>query len=274
MKTVEELIVLGKSKIHSDHAKMLLASLLNKNPLELLTCLDQEVSEEIVEIYKAKIIELTKEKPIQYVIGNVNFYGEEFLVNEKTLIPRFETEELVENTIFYLDEFFLTKELRVADLGCGTGCIGLTLKRLIPSLDITLVDISEGALEVASKNAKDKNLDVSIVKSNFLENVDGKFDVIVSNPPYIREDEEIEKQVKENEPHLALYGGKDGLDCYRQILSQCKNKLSEKFMIAFEIGYQQREELVNLIHQELGNVRIICKKDLSNKDRMIFVFNN
>lgn len=269
---VEDLIVYGKSKIHSQHAKMLLAALLNVNPLELLNYLDREVSEEIVEKYKQKVLELSNNRPIQYVIGNVNFYGEEFIVNESTLIPRFETEELVESTIMYLDEFFPSKDLRVVDLGTGTGCIGLTLKRLIPTLDMTLVDISDKALDIAKQNAEKQKLDVSIKKSNFLEDVDGKFDIIISNPPYIKDNEPIEEIVKNNEPHLALYAGEDGLDCYRMILKQCKSKLNSKFLIAFEIGYQQKQPLAELIRQELGDVRIFCKKDLSGRDRMIFIF--
>ena len=172
----------------------------------------------------------------------------------------------------YLDEFFENKNLKVVDLGTGTGCIGLTLKKLIPSLDMTLVDISDNALEMARQNQEKKGLDVTIIKSNFLEQVSGPFDIIISNPPYIKEGEEIESIVKENEPSLALYGGKDGLDCYRTILNQCKSKLNPKFMIAFEIGCNQREELLKLIHQELGDVKVICKKDLSNRDRMIFIF--
>jgi len=157
---VDELIVYGKSKIHSHHAKMLLAALLNVNSLELLNYLDEEVPENVEKEFKEKVAELVKNRPIQYVIGNVNFYGEEFIVNESTLIPRFETEELVENTMIYLDEFFDTKNLKVVDLGTGTGCIGLTLKKLIPSLDMTLVDISENALEIAKQNKEKKGLDV------------------------------------------------------------------------------------------------------------------
>ena len=195
---VEDLIVYGKSKVHSEHAKMLLAALLNVNSLELLNYLDKEVPEDV----------------------------------EKAL----------------------------------------TLKKLIPSLTMTLVDISDNALEMARKNQEEKGLDVSIIKSNFLEEVPGTFDIIVSNPPYIKEGEEIEEIVKENEPSIALYGGPDGLDSYRTILHQCKEKLNPKFMIAFEIGCNQREAITQLIYQELGDVRVICKKDLSNRDRMIFIF--
>lgn len=269
---VEDLIVYGKSKIHSEHAKMLLAALLNVNSLELLNHLNEIVPEEIEQAFKTKIEELIKNRPIQYVIGTVNFYGEEFLVNESTLIPRFETEELVENTLAYIEEFFETKELNVIDLGTGTGCIGLTLKRLIPNLKMTLVDISEEALDIARKNQEKMGLEVQILKSNFLEQVSGTFDIIISNPPYIKEGEPIEAVVKENEPSLALYAGPDGLDCYRTILKQVHQKLSSKFMIAFEIGCEQRKTLTDLIYEELENVQVICKKDLSNRDRMIFVF--
>lgn len=269
---VEDLIIYGKSKVHSQHAKMLLAILMGVNPLELLMMLDREVSEDIVLKYKEKIEELAKSQPIQYVVGNVNFYGEEFVVNKSTLIPRFETEELVENTMIYLDEFFDTKELKVIDLGTGTGCIGLTLKHLIPSLDVTLVDISEDALTVAKENATKKHLDVTIKKSDFLDEIDGQFDIIISNPPYIKTNEEIDPIVRDNEPHLALYAGEDGLDCYRKILKTCKKNLKNKFMLAFEIGCDQREAVTNLIKEEFDSVSIVAKKDLSGRDRMIFVF--
>ena len=123
--TVEELIIYGKSKIHSDLAKMLLADLLNINSLELLNNLDKVVDKEIEEEYKEKV-ELVKVKnPIQYVIGNVNFYGNIFEVNKNVLIPRFETEELVENTLYYINNYFNPYDLSIIDLGTGSGCIGI-----------------------------------------------------------------------------------------------------------------------------------------------------
>ena len=134
--TVEELIVYGKSKVSSTHAKMLLANLLNKNPLELLNYLDDTVEESIIEKYKHQLEEIVNNKPIQYIMGTTNFYGYEFIVNNSTLIPRFETEELVEKTLLYINELFPNKNIDIVDLGTGTGCIGITLKKLLPTLDI------------------------------------------------------------------------------------------------------------------------------------------
>lgn len=270
---VEDLIVLGKMRVHSDYAKMILADLLGMNSLELVFHLEDEVSDEIKEVYLEKLKLLEEAKPVQYVIGNVSFCGLELLVDERVLIPRFETEELVENTLKYIADFFPGEVVSIVDLGCGSGAIGLALKdRLKRKASVTLVDISDDALEVARENARRLNLFVEFIKSDMLDQVNGTFDVIISNPPYIREEEEIEEIVKNNEPHLALYGGQDGLDCYRKILSTCRKNLKKKFLLAFEIGYLQQEEVKKLVREYLGDVEIVCKKDLSGKDRMIFVF--
>lgn len=274
LKTVEDLIVYGKSKVHSTHAKMLLANLLDKNPLELLNYLDREVSSDIIEKYLNQLEALSNNKPIQYVIGTSNFYGNDYIVNEHTLIPRFETEELVENTLKYMEELFPNKPLKVIDLGCGTGCIGITIKKKKPSSSVTLVDISEETLKVAQENARRLETEVTIINSDYFSNIKDKFDVVISNPPYIKEDEEIEDIVKNNEPHLALYAGKDGLDAYRQILSTIKDHLNNQYLIAFEIGYTQKEEAINLIRENLPNSTIIAKQDMQGRDRMIFAYKN
>ena len=126
--TVDNLLFFTKQHIHSDHAKILLAELLNKNPLELLTCLEETVPEETVEIYKKEVMALEEGKPLQYVIGNVNFYGNKFYINENVLIPRFETEELVEKTINYISDYF-DKKIDIVDIGTGSGCIAISLKK-------------------------------------------------------------------------------------------------------------------------------------------------
>lgn len=270
--TVEELIVYGKKLVHSTHAKILLADLLGINSLELLNYLDKKVEEEIVELYKKKVEALREKKPIQYVIGNVNFYGNKFIVNENVLIPRFETEELVENTINFIDEIFPTKDLKVIDLGTGSGCIGITLKKKIPSLDVTLLDISPKALETAEYNAKNLEAEVTLIENDMLENINKKYDIIISNPPYIKEDEEIEDIVKNNEPHLALYAGIDGLDCYKKILHEAPNCVNERFLIAFEIGETQTEDITSLAKSVFPQATIISKKDMQGRNRMIFIY--
>lgn len=271
--TVEELIVYGKGKTSSDHANMLLSSYLDVNPLELLTILDKEVDSDIEKLYKSSLEALKENKPIQYVIGNVNFYGLKFIVNKNVLIPRFETEELVGQVVEYTKDLNKDK-IRILDLGCGSGAIGLTLKSILKDSEVTLTDISKDALEVAKLNANNLNLDVTFIESDWFSNVKlEQYDIIVSNPPYIRTDEEIEEIVKNNEPSLALYGGVDGLDCYRKILANIKPYLNNKFLIAFEIGESQKEEIYDIVNKYLKDIEITCKKDLYGRNRMIFVRN-
>lgn len=271
--TVEELIVYGKGKTSSDHAKMLLSSYLDVNPLGLLTILDKEVDSDIEKLYKSSLEALKENKPIQYVIGNVNFYGLKFIVNKNVLIPRFETEELVEQVVEYAKSLNKDK-IKILDLGCGSGAIGLTLKSILKDSEVTLTDISKEALEVAKLNANNLNLDVTFIESDWFSNVGlDKYDIIVSNPPYIRTDEEIEEIVRDNEPSLALYGGVDGLDCYRKILANIKPYLNDKFLIAFEIGESQKEEIYDIVNKYLKDIEITCKKDLYGRNRMIFVRN-
>lgn len=270
--TIEELLVFGKSCIHSDHAKLLLADLLELNPLELLNHLHDEVDVEKSERYKKEVTALKEGRPLQYVIGNVNFYGNQFMVDERVLIPRFETEQLVEEVCKYI-EMFPTKDIKVLDIGCGSGVIGLTLKKKFPQLSVDLLDISKDALDVAKENAHNLGLDVHFIESDLFSNVSEKYDVIISNPPYIRKNEEIEQIVKDNEPAIALYGGVDGLDYYIRILEEIKNYLNDEFLIAFEIGYQQADAIIEITKEHLDNVNITKKQDLSEKDRMLFIEN-
>ena len=271
--TVDNLLFFAKQHIHSDHAKILLAELLNKNPLELLTCLGEVVSEEQVEIYKKEVFALQEGKPLQYVIGNVNFYGNKFYINENVLIPRFETEELVENTTNFIKQFF-TEPVDIIDLGCGSGVIGLTLEKKVSTKSVDLIDISEKALEVTKINCENLLSKANLIQSDMFQNITKKYDVIVSNPPYIKTTESIEDIVLNNEPHLALFAGDDGLDCYRKIIKELPNHMNDRCLVAFEIGMTQGESLKQLIKETLGEVKIEIKKDLSEKDRMLFIFKN
>ena len=271
--TVEDLIIYGKKYQHSDHAKLILAELLNLNPLELLNYLQVEVSQTTQDKYKKSIIALSEGKPLQYVLGNVNFYGQKFEINENVLIPRFETEELVENTINYINKFF-TKPVDIIDLGCGSGVIGLTLEKKVSTNSVDLIDISDKALEVTHKNCGNLNSKATIIKSDMFENVNKQYDIIISNPPYIKTEEEIETIVKNNEPHIALYAGVDGLDCYKKILSTIKKHMKDKCLIAFEIGMTQANDITKLANEYLPDCKVEVKKDLSEKDRMLFIFKN
>lgn len=270
---IEDLLVLGKNYCHSDHAKILLAELIGKNPLELLNYLDEIVPIETVELYKKEVKALQEGKPLQYVMGYVNFYGNRFVIDERVLIPRYETEELVENTIDHINKYF-QYPVDIIDLGCGSGVIGLTLEKKVPTKSVDLIDISEDALKITHKNCGNLNSKANIIQSDYFENVDKKYDIIISNPPYIKENEEIEEIVKNNEPHIALYAGEDGLDSYKKILASVKNHMKEKCLIAFEIGQSQKNDIINIVNEYLDNVKIECKKDLSGRDRMLFILKN
>lgn len=215
-------------------------------------------------------IRLLKEgKPVQYIVGNVDFYGNIINVNENTLIPRFETELLVQKTIKYIREYF-NKKVSILDIGTGSGCIAITLRKEL-DCNVDGVDISTGALEIAKENNKINNTDVNFYESDVFSNVSCKYDVIISNPPYIAYDEEIMDIVYNNEPHTALFADNNGLYFYDKILSECESYLNEKFIIAFEIGYKQSLDIKNMAYKYLDNIDVITEKDYSDKDRYVFI---
>lgn len=271
--TIEELLIFGKSHCHSDHAKILLAEIINKNPLELLNYLEEKIPEKQSELYKKAIIALEEGQPLQYILGHVNFYGNQFEIDERVLIPRYETEQLVEETINYINKYF-NKPIDIVDLGCGSGVIGLTLEKKLLTKSVDLIDISKEALEVTHKNCENLNSKANILENNFLQGINKQYDLIISNPPYIKTTEEIEEIVKNNEPHLALYAGEDGLDCYKAILKDCSKNMKKKCLIAFEIGPTQAEKIKEIANKYLTNIKMIVKKDLSDRDRMLFILKN
>ena len=207
--------------------------------------------------------------PVQYIVGNVDFYGNTISVNKNVLIPRFETELLVEKTIKYINKYF-DKKVDILDIGTGSGCIAITLNKEVDS-SVTAVDISDSALSVARENNKLNNTNVNFYKSDVFSDVKGKYDIIISNPPYISYDEEIMDVVYNNEPHSALFADNNGLYFYDKILSECIDYLNSKFIIAFEIGYKQGDNVKKLAYRYLDNIDVYVEKDYSDKDRFVFI---
>ena len=208
----------------------------------------------------------------QYIVGNVDFYGNIINVDSRVLIPRFETELLVEKTIHYVENLF-NRKVSILDIGTGSGCIAITLKKEI-DCDVVASDISLDAIDVARENAINNMVDILFVNSDIFSNIEDKFDVIISNPPYISYDEEIDDMVKNNEPSLALYASNDGVYFYDKILSECAKYLNDRFLIAFEIGYTQGDRIVKLVYKYLGDdVNVRVEKDYSNRDRFVFIWN-
>ena len=208
----------------------------------------------------------------QYIVGNVDFYGNIINVDDRVLIPRFETELLVEKTVSYINKLF-NKKVKILDMGTGSGCIAISLKKLV-DCDMSASDISCDALDVARENAINNEVDINFINSDIYSNIDVKFDCLISNPPYISYDEEIEDVVRNNEPHLALYAKEEGMHFYRNILEQASNYLEDRFLIAFEIGYTQGNKVRNLAYKYLGeDINVSVEKDYSDKDRFVFIWN-
>lgn len=211
-------------------------------------------------------------EPVQYIVGDVDFYGNIIKVNKNVLIPRRETEELVEKILKRIQVF---DNPVIADIGTGSGAIAITLAKKLNTL-VYASDISLKALEVAKENVATNKVDVTFFEGDMLKpyiknNI--KLDVIVSNPPYIKKDEKIEDIVKNNEPHLALYAKNNGLEFYDSILKNASYVLKDKYLIAFEIGMDQGKNIEALAKKYLSNSIVEIEKDLSGKDRFIFVYN-
>lgn len=218
------------------------------------------------------IEKLKKGMPVQYIVGNVDFYGYKINVNKNVLIPRFETEELVSKTIKLIKKYF-DEKINLLDIGTGSGCIAITMKKELKNINVTAVDISEKALNVAINNAKENNCEINFIQSDVFEKIHDKYDVIISNPPYISHDEEIEEIVINNEPHLALYAKNNGLYFYEKIISESNKYLNKKNIIAFEIGYLQAEEIKKIAFSFFPNSEVLVEKDLQGRDRFVFIIN-
>ncbi len=236
--------------------------------------MNEEIEEDIINKFNDIFNKyLYDNKPVQYLIGYSTFYGYDFIVNEDVLIPRFETEELVENVLYRYDRHFKGQKVDVCDLACGSGCIGVTLSLEEKNMNVIASDISEAALTVAKKNNEKLGGSVKFLQGDMLEPLKGyKFDIFVSNPPYIPNDELVDPLVKDNEPNIALFGGSDGMKFYDIILRGVKPLLKEKAMIAFEHGFDKREEMIALSNKYFPGSKVEVLKDLEGKDRMTFIY--
>jgi len=254
--------------------KAFIFELCNEENVNLYLEMDNEALKSIEEKYEDGVKRLLNDEPMNYVLGYSYFYGYKMLVNKDVLIPRYETEELVGLILSKYDEFMSKKKIDVCDVGTGSGAIGIALKKEEVNMNVYASDISIEALEKAKENAKLNNADITYLCGSMLDpyienNI--KVDILVSNPPYIKNDETLENSVKDYEPHVALFGGNDGLKFYREIFEKAHLILKENAMLFFEMGYDQKENLTALARKYFTDAYIEVFKDINGKDRMLMI---
>lgn len=275
--TIQENLRLGIKNLKEESisepvlkARLLLCYILNLKKEDLVIYENKEVSSKNEEEYEKNIQKLIEGYPLQYITRHQEFMKLDFYVDENVLIPRADTEITVEGVILYCKNV-KKDNIRILDLCTGSGVVAISIGKYIKNCEIVAVDISKNALEIA-KNNETKNgvQNITWVLSNLFDKVEGKFDIIVSNPPYIKKDviPTLEKEVQK-EPIIALDGGQDGLDFYREIIKKAPNYLKEEGAIFLEIGYDQKEDVLDIINETKRYKEVISKKDLSGNDRMI-----
>ena len=262
----EELIRQGEE---AESLSFVYRSLKNLSFTDFVFALQQEVTEEEEVFVKGIFQQLAAHKPAQYIIGHADFFGMQLTVDGRGLIPRPETEELVELILVENPE----TNMSVLDIGTGSGAIALALAKNRPNWSVTAADISQEALDLASENAKNQNLQIFLKKSDCFTEISEKYDIIVSNPPYIsREDaSEVGLNVLYSEPHLALFADEDGLAIYRRISEDAKDYLKDGGKIYLEIGYKQGQSVPELFRKHLPEKRVRTLKDQFGQDRMVVV---
>lgn len=268
---------LEESNVYSEAAQVLLLELANTNSADLYRDYDQEIPAEILEKFNSGVERLSTGEPLAYILGYQWFYGRKFKVGKDVLIPRCETEELVANILIDIDNYFPRGKIKIADIGTGCGEIGITIDLEEPRVEMIGSDISEDALKVAKENAKLLKANVEYLWGDMLEPLiekKVKLDVLISDPPYIPREQKIDASVKDYEPHVALFGGEDGLYFYRKLLSKAKEVLNNRSFMAFEIGYDQKEALLALANEYFPKSKKEVLKDIEGKDRMLFIYQN
>ena len=257
-------------------AKILLSHILGITKEKLIINGENEINDKISKLYLEKIELLKNHEAIQYIINNQEFMGFDFYVDNNVLIPQPDTENLVEEVLTIINSLkkeFKEKNMYVLDLCTGSGAIAISLSKILDSNRILVYgsDISDKALKIAEENAMQNCSKVVFLKSDIFKNINEsyKFDIIVSNPPYIETKtiEGLSEEVRK-EPHIALDGGEDGLYFYKQIINNAKKYLNPNGYLAFEIGYNQKKLVEDLLEKN-GYKNIYSKKDLSGNDRVI-----
>ena len=253
-----------------------LVEIAQRERYDLYANFDEEMPKDLEEEFSDGMKRILANEPMAHVLGYSWFYGYKMIANPTVLIPRPETEELCANVLSRIDEIFKdNKKIMCADIGCGSGAIAITLKNEEKKVEMVATDISLEALETAKENAQRNNAEITFYDGDMLEpiiNENIKLDVLVCNPPYIPEDEEMEASVVEFEPHVALFGGEDGLKFYRSVFRDCKKVLKEKSFMAFEMGWNQKAKMEGLLKEYLPEAKYEIIKDMSGKDRMLLVY--
>ena len=262
----EKLIVQGEE---AESLSFVYRSLKNLSFTDFIFTLQKEVTEEEKQFVEEIYTKLAAHIPAQYIIGSAEFFGMQLKVDERVLIPRPETEELVEVILSENPK----DNLKVLDIGTGSGAIALALAKNRPDWSVTAADISQDALNLAMENAKAQYLNLSFIKSDCFSEISAKYDIIVSNPPYIsREDqEEVGLNVLHSEPHLALFADEDGLAIYRRIAEDSKDYLNDGGKIYLEIGYKQGQSVPALFTENFPEKRVRTLKDQFGQDRMVVI---
>ena len=262
----EKLIAQGEE---AESLSFVYRSLKNLSFTDFVFALQQEVTEEERQFVEDIYRKLANHIPAQYIIGHAEFFGMQLKVDKRVLIPRPETEELVELILAENPE----ENLKVLDIGTGSGAIALALAKNRPDWTITASDISQAALDLARKNAEIQNLNIFLKKSDCFSEISSKYDIIVSNPPYIsrRDESEVGLNVLHSEPHLALFADEDGLAIYRRIAEESKGYLHDGGKIYLEIGYKQGQSVPTLFKENLPEKRVRTLKDQFGQDRMVVV---
>lgn len=258
-------------------AQWLLRHYLQVSRAQLFTMLTDELDPEIEQKLKSDLAEHAKGVPVQHLIGYEEFFGRRFHVNSDVLIPRPETEELVVAILDLKARLFKKEEVTVVDVGCGSGAISVTLALEDVSMNVSAVDLSRDALVVAQKNAKELGAKISFYEGDLLQPIlesREKVDIFVSNPPYIplTDANTLAAGVRDFEPHLALFGGEDGLVLYRKLMKQLPSVMKEKGVIGFEVGVGQARMVEAMLQQTFPRAETEVKVDINGKERMVFAY--